>query len=74
VPDEIAAGTLTELEISFRAEVLYGEAVLSRCVVVEPGLCLHQIVNKRNGRELARLRTRWTGKPAASGGTPHEFC
>jgi acyl-ACP thioesterase len=74
VPDEIAAGTLTELEISFRAEVLYGEAVLSRCVVVEPGLCLHQIVNKRNGRELARLRTRWTGKPTPSGGDPHEFC
>lgn len=60
VPDEIAAGTLTELEISFRAEVLYGEAVLSRCAVTEPGLCLHQIVNKKDGRELARLRTRWT--------------
>jgi len=59
VPDEIAAGTLIELEISFRAEVLYGETVLSRCVVTEPGLCLHEIINKKNGRELARLRTRW---------------
>ena len=68
VPDEIAAGTLTELEISFRAEVLYGETVLSRCVVTEPGLCLHQIVNKKDGRELARLRTRWTGKATKSGG------
>jgi acyl-ACP thioesterase len=68
VPDEIAAGTLIELEISFRAEVLYGETILSRCVVTGPGLCLHQIVNKKNGRELARLRTRWTGKPTQSGG------
>ena len=68
VPDEIAAGTLTELEISFRAEVLYGESVLSRCVVTEPGLCLHQIVNQKDGRELARLRTRWTAKATQSGG------
>jgi len=68
VPDEIAAGTLIELEISFRAEVLYGETVLSRCVVTGPGLCLHQIVNKKDGRELARLRTRWTGKATQSGG------
>jgi len=68
IPDDIAAGTLTELEISFRAEVLYGETVLSRCVVTEPGLCLHQIVNQKDGRELARLRTRWTGKDTLSGG------
>ena len=68
VPDEIAAGTLKELEISFRAEVLYGEAVLSRCVALEPGLCLHQIVNKKNGRELARLRTRWITKHTPPGG------
>ncbi len=67
VPDEIAAGTLTELEISFRAEVLYGESVLSRCVVTAPGLCLHQIVNQKDGRELARLRTRWTAKAALTG-------
>jgi medium-chain acyl-[acyl-carrier-protein] hydrolase len=68
VPDEIAAGTLIELEISFRAEVLYGETVLSRCVVAGPGICLHQIVNHKDGRELARLRTRWTAKDTLSGG------
>jgi acyl-ACP thioesterase len=68
VPDEIATGILTELEISFRAEVRYGETVLSRCVVTGPGLCLHQIANKNDGRELARLRTRWTGKSIQSGG------
>jgi acyl-ACP thioesterase len=68
VPEEIAAGTLNELEISFRAEVLYGEAVLSRCVVTGPGLCLHQIINKKDGRELARLRTRWTTRATHPGG------
>lgn len=62
VPDGIAAGNLSELEVSFRAEVLYGETVVSRCAVQEPGTtpcCLHQIVNQHDGRELARLRTRW---------------
>lgn len=62
VPDEIASACLTELEISFRAEVLYGETVVSRCAVMESGdipWCLHQIVNQSSGRELARLRTRW---------------
>ena len=63
VPDAIAAGNLTELEIAFRAEVLYGDTIISRCSLEETGttsLCLHQIVNQRDGRELARLRTRWS--------------
>jgi len=62
VPDEVASGSLAELEIAFRAEVLYGETVVSRCALVESGAtpcCLHQIVNQRDNRELARLRTRW---------------
>jgi len=62
VPDEVAAGSLVELEISFRAEVRYGETIESRCTVVESGevtCCLHQIVNRLDGKELARLRTRW---------------
>jgi acyl-ACP thioesterase len=62
VPDEIASACLTELEISFRAEVLYGETVVSRCAVLDSGslpCCLHQIVNQSSGKELARLRTRW---------------
>lgn len=63
-PDEVAAGRLCELEISFRAEALRGDLVTSRCAVVEAAeaaCCLHQIVNSSNGRELARLRTRWRG-------------
>jgi acyl-ACP thioesterase len=62
VPDEIADQTLAGLEIAFRAETLYGESIVSRCAVQEAGeqaCCLHQIVSQRDGRELARLRTRW---------------
>ena len=62
VPDEIASLMLTGLEVSFKAEALYGETVLSRCAVLESGTtpcCLHQIINRRDGKELARVRTRW---------------
>ena len=62
VPDEVAAGSMVELEISFRAEALYGETIESRCSIVETGestCCLHQIINQQDNRELARLRTRW---------------
>lgn len=65
VPDTIADGTLAELEISFRAEAIYGESVRSRCAVTEPGppvCCLHQIVRCGDERELTRLRTRWRAK------------
>ena len=62
VPDNIASGTLVELEASFRAEALYGEYVVSRCSIIESGeitCCLHQICSKTDERELVRLRTRW---------------
>ena len=64
VPDDVAAGHLHSLEVSFRAEVLYGDSILSQCVVNRSGddaECLHRIVNSRDRRELARLRTRWKG-------------
>lgn len=62
VPDNVAAGTLIELEAYFRAEALYGEYVLSRCSIIESGnitCCLHQICSKADEKELVRLRTRW---------------
>ncbi|MBT1073289.1 acyl-[acyl-carrier-protein] thioesterase [Pelotalea chapellei] len=62
VLEDLARGTLAELEISFRAEALYGQSVLSRCAVIkgtDMPCCLHQIVEKKNGHELARLRTKW---------------
>jgi acyl-ACP thioesterase len=64
VPDDVAAGHLSSLEVSFRAEAIYGDCILSRCSatpVADGTECLHQIVNSRDGRELARLRTRWKG-------------
>lgn len=63
VPDDIAACHLHSLEVSFRAEALYGDSILSQCVVTRSGNgaeCLHRIVSSDN-RELARLRTRWKG-------------
>jgi acyl-ACP thioesterase len=62
VPDAVAAGSLAELEISFRAEVLYGDTVTSRCALIQPDTCLHQIANTRDNRELARLKTSWNPK------------
>lgn len=59
VPDEVAANWLTELEIAFRTETFYGETILSRCFAAQGDQCLHQIVNRETGRELARGRTRF---------------
>lgn len=64
VLDDVAACHLQSLEVSFRAEALYGDSILSQCVVKRSGNdteCLHRIVNSLDKRELARLRTRWKG-------------
>lgn len=64
VPDLVAGTHLAGLEVSFRAEAIYGDSIISRCAVRPlPGgwECLHQIINSADGRELARLRTRWKG-------------
>jgi medium-chain acyl-[acyl-carrier-protein] hydrolase len=64
VPDEQATGHLSSLEVSFRAEAVYGDSILSQCSVIKSGEqaeCLHRIVDSRDRRELARLRTRWKG-------------
>lgn len=64
VPDQVADLHLQSIEISFRAEAVYGDSILSRCVTRTSGPnaeCLHQIVNSGDGRELARLRTCWKG-------------
>jgi len=64
VPDDVAAGHLQSLEVSFRAEALYGDSILSQSCTNRSGNnaeCLHRIVNSRDRRELARLRTRWKG-------------
>ncbi len=51
-----------EIEVAFRAETAYGDQVLSRSQKQEEDesdCLLHQIVRGNDGRELARLRTRW---------------
>lgn len=50
-----------EIEISYKAEALYGDHIISRLYRFpeEENEFWHQIVHRQNGRELARLRTRW---------------
>jgi acyl-ACP thioesterase len=64
VPPEILMGSRpSDIEVSYRAEALYGDEVLSAVQRVRddgPGaVFLHQILNAATGAELARLRTRW---------------
>lgn len=50
-----------EIEVNYRAEAVYGHNILSRVYMADQRNFefWHQIVNSQNGRELARLRTRW---------------
>ncbi|MBW4056243.1 MAG: acyl-ACP thioesterase [Proteobacteria bacterium] len=51
---------LAAIEIGFRSEVLYGDTIVARsATAAEPGCYLHCIESAGDGRELARLRTRW---------------
>ena len=62
-PDVLMRRRPMELEVSYRAEALYGDEVLSVAQRVPEGesgtAFLHQILNAATGTELARLRTRW---------------
>ena len=62
--DVLMRGRPVEVEVSYRAEALYGDTVLSRAAALpggpEPGpVFLHQVANAATGAELTRLRTRW---------------
>jgi acyl-ACP thioesterase len=62
-PDFLMNRRPMEVEVSYRAEALYGDEVLSAAQRVPeedagPAF-LHQILNAATGTELARLRTRW---------------
>jgi len=50
-----------EVEIVYKDEVLYGDEVVTSVQLPDAGgtACLHQIVRKVDGAELARLRTSW---------------
>jgi acyl-ACP thioesterase len=62
--DVLRSHRLHTLEVGYRAEVRYGEAVVSRRgpAVDEAGdhVFVHGIANAATGAELTRLRTRWT--------------
>ena len=61
VPEEVESSCrLAGLEIAFRAEAFYGDTIAARTARgEEEGCYLHRIENGSDGRELARLRTRW---------------
>jgi medium-chain acyl-[acyl-carrier-protein] hydrolase len=64
VPEEVLTRRRpVEVEVSYRAEAVYGDAVVSRVQSVpQPGsgpVFHHQIANASTGAELTRLRTRW---------------
>jgi acyl-ACP thioesterase len=61
IPEEVeSTSRLAAIEIGFRAEALYGDTILARTArAEEEGCYLHCIESCSDGRELARLRTRW---------------
>lgn len=61
IPAEIDSGCrLASIEIAFRAEAVYGDTVIARTAHGEESDCfIHRIDSRNDGRELARIRTRW---------------
>ncbi|HEX2695402.1 MAG TPA: acyl-ACP thioesterase domain-containing protein [Acidobacteriota bacterium] len=62
MPEDFLCGKRpAEVEIVYKAEAFLREEVLSRVELPPLGgtACLHQIVRKEDGAELARLRTSW---------------
>jgi acyl-ACP thioesterase len=51
---------LASLEVQYLAECLLGSTVLSRMARTGPDTCAHAIVREEDGKELARMATRWT--------------
>lgn len=61
IPGEVdGSSSLASIEMDFRAEALYGDTIVSSSAREnEDGCFIHRIENGRDGREVARLRTRW---------------
>lgn len=61
VPEEVDDSCcLASIEVDFRTEALYGDTIVARTARgEEEGSYIHRIENGRDGREVARLRTRW---------------
>jgi medium-chain acyl-[acyl-carrier-protein] hydrolase len=66
VPREVwQSSRLAELEVQYRAECTLGSAVLSRLLPAGGGAYAHAIVREEDGKELARLVTRWVAREGA---------
>jgi len=63
-PDRIGRLRPTAVEISYRAEAYYGDRIFSRCGFVSeaPPVTLHTLVSEETGKEVARLRVKWSGE------------
>lgn len=63
MPREVwQSSRLTELEVQYRAECTLGSAILSRVLPSGEGGYVHGIVREEDGKELARLSTRWAAR------------
>ena len=64
VPQEVwETHRLSEIEVSFRAESVYGDVILSQSEQTEENgqqVFIHRIVRESNGQELFLARSRWT--------------
>jgi medium-chain acyl-[acyl-carrier-protein] hydrolase len=60
VPEEVLFKMqAVEIEVQYRAEVFYGDRILSRAARQKDGFFLHQLRRASDDAELTRLRTRW---------------
>ena len=63
---------LASVEVQFLAETHYGAAILSRLVPAGEGAYAHAIVREEDGKELARLATRWARREGPASGDAGE--
>jgi medium-chain acyl-[acyl-carrier-protein] hydrolase len=60
VPDDLLQrGSLAALELEFRAEAQAGDEVVAEIERGGDCVCLHRVVRRSDGREVARARTTW---------------
>jgi fatty acyl-ACP thioesterase B len=55
------AAVLTELEINFLAEAFHNDQIIATCAPegLDNTIYHHSLTRQRDGRELARARTKW---------------
>jgi len=63
---------LSELEVAYRAECVYGDEVVAYCQVTEDGSgyqIIHNLHHADTGKEFTRLVTRWRPRQSGEAGT-----